>query len=114
MNVRKLTPADVAALIALRREAPHREPLAFAASPDDDDRGLSITFMRTALALEEEQAVFGCEERDTLVGMIGLIRPAERKQRHKTRLWGFYVQAPHRRRGAGRAPLGDPTSSESR
>jgi len=51
----------VAALIALRREALYREPLAFAASPDDD-RGLSITFMRTALAHEDEHAVFGCPE----------------------------------------------------
>jgi ribosomal protein S18 acetylase RimI-like enzyme len=104
MNVRTLTPDDAPALIALRREALHREPRAFAASPDDD-RGLSITFMRAALAREEEQAVFGCEESDILVGMIGLIRPPERKQSHKTRLWGLYVQAQHRRRGAGRALL---------
>lgn len=104
MNVRKLTPDDAPSLIALRREALHQAPLAFAASPDDD-RGLSITFMRAALAHEEEQAVFGCEESDTLVGMIGLIRPAEKKQRHKTRIWGFYVQAQHRRHRAGRALL---------
>jgi hypothetical protein len=62
-RVRKLVPDDAMALVALRREALEREPLAFAASPDDD-HGLSIELVRTALANDHEHVHAGAASGD--------------------------------------------------
>jgi hypothetical protein len=93
-GVRKLLPDDAEALVALRREALNREPLAFAASPDDD-RGLSPELVRSALANDREQAVFGHVEHDHFTGMVGLARLGEaRVPTYRTDLDGavtFYL-----------------------
>jgi GNAT superfamily N-acetyltransferase len=103
-RVRRLVADDAVALVALRREALEREPLAFAASPDDD-RGLSLEFVRTALANDREHVAFGHVEHDRLTGMVGLVRPGEAKHLHKARVWGMYVTPQARRRGIGRLLL---------
>lgn len=103
-SVRRLRPEDVASLVALRREALEGHPLAFGASADDD-RGLSLEFMRASLADSEEQAVFGCFEGDSLMGMVGVIRASRVKVRHKANLWGMYVSPHARQQGAGHALL---------
>jgi ribosomal protein S18 acetylase RimI-like enzyme len=103
-NVRRLRPEDLDSLRVLRQEALTNEPLAFGSSPADD-RMRSVEFVRGVLADELEQAVFGCFERDQLIGMIGVIRESGSKERHKARLWGAYVAPKARRMGAGRALL---------
>jgi ribosomal protein S18 acetylase RimI-like enzyme len=103
-GVRRLSVDDAAALMALRREALERHPLAFAASLEDDV-GLSPEFVRRSLADTDNQAVFGRFEGDELTGMIGLTRPRPVKQRHAGMIWGMYVSARTRGRGAGRALL---------
>ena len=102
--IRRLHPEDAASLVALRREALESHPLAFGASVDDD-RGLSLEFVRASLADSEEQAVFGCFEGENLIGMAGVIRSPRLKQRHKAILWGTYVSPHAREKGAGRALL---------
>lgn len=104
-NIRRLLPEDAAFLVALRREALESHPLAFGASIDDD-RGLSLEFVRTALADVEEQAVFGCFEEENLIGMAGVIRASKVKLRHKAHIWGMYVSTRARGKGTGRALLG--------
>src|SRR5438876_815981 len=103
-NIQRLRAEDTAALVVLRREALEREPLAFAAS-SEDDRGLSPEFVRTALADDQEQAVFGQFDGSVLTGMIGLIRMSKVKQRHKAGIWGMYVVPQARNKGIGRALL---------
>lgn len=78
--------------------------MAFGASVDDD-RGLSLEFVRASLADSREQAVFGCFEGENLRGMAGVIRSSRLKQRHKASLWGMYVSPQARGKGAGRALL---------
>jgi ribosomal protein S18 acetylase RimI-like enzyme len=104
MNTRRLVPADTADLIALRREALHLEPLAFAASPADDV-ALVPESVRGFLNQPDVQAVFGCFDDRTLVGMIGVFKLAKAKQQHKATIWGLYVQPRARRRGLARSLL---------
>ncbi len=101
-KIRRLHPRDAEFLVALRRQALESHPLAFAASVDDD-RGLSLDFVRTALADDQEQAVFGYCEGANLAGMVGLIRNSKFKRRHVALLWGMYVVPPARRKGVGGA-----------
>lgn len=103
-NIRKLRPEDATALVALRREALDNAPLAFSAS-STDDRGLSIEFVRSALADEDKQAVFGHFDGTSLTGMVGVIRAAAVKYRHKALIWGMYVTPRARTKGVGRMLL---------
>ena len=104
LNIRRLRPGDAPALVLLRREALERHPLAFGASIDDD-RGLSLDFVRTALADEHQQAVLGQFEGANLTGMVGVVRESKIKRRHTALIWGMYV-APHtREKGVGCALL---------
>ena len=104
LSVRRLRVEDAAALMSLRREALQADPLAFGASIEDDF-ALSPDFVRSSLADSEEGAVFGCFEGDDLRGMVGVARASKLKQRHTAIIWGMYVTARARNRGAGRALL---------
>ncbi|MGZ5094953.1 MAG: GNAT family N-acetyltransferase [Burkholderiales bacterium] len=64
-----------------------------------------IESVRSFLGSPDTQAVYGAFEGLTLAGMIGLVRAAKLKQRHKAMIWGMYVQPNHRREGLGRALL---------
>ncbi len=103
-TVRQLHPEDAPLLVELRREALHADPLSFGATPEED-RGLSLEFVQTALGDVDQQAVFGCFDGEDLVGMVGVVRTARIKQRHKAVIWGMYVTERARGRGAGRALL---------
>jgi ribosomal protein S18 acetylase RimI-like enzyme len=103
-TIRRLQADDANSLVALRREALESDPLAFGSSIDDD-RGLSLDFVRAAMADEHEQGVFGCFEGNHLVGMVGLLRGSKVKLRHTATVWGMYVAPRARKRGAGRALL---------
>lgn len=103
-SIRRLHPEDAASLVSLRREALESHPLAFGASTEDD-RGLSLEFMQTSLAVLEGQAVFGSFEGDGLTGMVGVVRASRVKIRHKAHIWGMYVSPRARGKGAGRALL---------
>ena len=99
-EVRRLRPEDAEAFIALRREALQNEPFAFSSSPEED-RALSIVFVREALA-SSTQAIFGGFA-DTLVASAGVYRDAQRKSAHKAHVWGVYVAPAHRRAGLARS-----------
>ena len=103
-GVRQLTPNDAARLVTLRREALDTDPLAFAASVEDD-RGLSLDLVSASLADTAEQAVFGYFDDERLGGMVGIARGSKVKQRHTATIWGMYVSPRARSSGAGRALL---------
>lgn len=102
--IRKLSAADAAAFVALRRVALETEPLAFGASAEDDV-GLVLESVRAFLGDHEAQAVFGLFDGADLVGSVGLIRASKVKQRHKGIVWGMYVRPRARNAGVGRALL---------
>ena len=109
LDVRRLGPDDARALVALRREALESEPLAFAASVEDD-RGLSLDFVRTALADDRGQAVFGHFHGADLAGMVGVIRDSKVKRRHTAMIWGMYVAPRPEARASGRRSSRRPSS----
>jgi RimJ/RimL family protein N-acetyltransferase len=105
VRVRALGPDDAPAWIALRREALSSSPFAFSASPQDD-RGLSLEFMRSSLTDAARSVVFGAFDGLSLVGSAGVVRFEELKFRHKALIWGVFVAPAVRRRGVGSALLG--------
>ena len=104
VDVRRLGVEDATALMSLRREALDTNPLAFAATIEDD-RGLDLDFVRSSLADVGEQAVFGRFDGEHLTGMVGIVRASKVKQRHAAIVWGMYVTPRARNQGAGRALL---------
>lgn len=104
MQVRLLEPDDVPDIIALRQQALLTSPLAFTASPEDD-RGLSLEFMRSSLANVASSAVFGAFDDEILVGMLGIVVSEKLKSRHKATIWGMFVIPQARGRGVGTALL---------
>jgi len=102
--VRRLGVEDADAVMSLRRKALLTDPLAFAASIEDD-HGLSPDLVRSSLADLAEQAVFAWFDGADLAGMVGVVRASKVKQRHAGIIWGMYVTPGARSRGAGRALL---------
>ena len=99
-TVRKLDQDDAEAWAVLRREALDAHPLAFGASVPDDPK-LLVELIRTRLASSEESTVFGAFIDVSLVGIVGILRNAGKKERHKALIWGMYVSAGNRRGGVG-------------
>ncbi len=98
LEIRPLSPDDADALIRLRREALESHPLAFWSSPEDD-KALSLDFVRESLADEREGVVLGVLSGAELVGMLGVARYTKRKRRHIAQIWDMYVAPRARRRG---------------
>lgn len=100
-----LSESDAMAFRTLRRERLQQEPYAFAESLEEHD---SISVETIAARLRHssgENFVVGAFEGDELVGMAGFSRSPRRKSRHKGTIWGVYVRASARGKGAGRALL---------
>ena len=104
VKIRRLEPADADTLMALRREALASEPLAFAASLDDD-RTLSPDLLRVSLADADSSAVIGAFDAGALVGMAGVVRMDKLKMRHRAMIWGMFVAPAARGHGVGAAIL---------
>lgn len=116
MSIRTLTPQYVHEFRELRLTALRESPAAFGSS-EEDERGRSLeeTARRLrpsaddfVLGAIDDGAENGAEEgadgvHEVLVGMVGLHRFANLKERHKAIMWGMYVRADSRRRGLGRA-----------
>jgi ribosomal protein S18 acetylase RimI-like enzyme len=102
-EIRLLTPEDAEGYLDHRRRALGDEPLAFAASPEDDVAS-SVDAVRDLLSRTPESVVFGAFS-ETLVGSIGIYRDRHLKAGHKAHIWGMYVEPASRRHGIGRALL---------
>jgi RimJ/RimL family protein N-acetyltransferase len=104
VSVRRLGPDDAPALQFLRREALEAHPLAFGAAPDED-RLRTLEGAAEALGTADGAAIYGAFEDGRLIGMAGLFREPRAKSRHMAIVWGMYVAASFRGRGAGRRLL---------
>jgi RimJ/RimL family protein N-acetyltransferase len=102
-TIRVLTPEDAEIYFEHRRAALVDEPLAFAASPEDDV-AFSVDAVRGLLARAPDSVVIGAFP-DTLVGSIGIIRDRHLKYAHKMHIVGMYVSPRWRKRGIGNALL---------
>lgn len=103
IEIRKLTPNDVEAYQALRREMLLDSPWAFLGSVGDDgaeDLGL----MRRRLS-DPENVILAVDRDggDALAAVAGVRRIGRLKMRHYASIWGVYTTPDARRRGYSRA-----------
>ncbi|CAG2129738.1 Mycothiol acetyltransferase [Cupriavidus yeoncheonensis] len=102
MELRLLSPADAAVFQALRLEGLVEAPEAFASSLDEE-KDLPIPVVAGRLAASDDGAVFGAFDGAALAGVVGVMREARAKHRHKAFIWGMYVAPAWRDRKLGRA-----------
>ncbi|MEC9373651.1 MAG: GNAT family N-acetyltransferase [Planctomycetota bacterium] len=103
--VRRLTPDDIHAYIAIRRAMLLNAPWAFGASPEDD-LGSNADEMSRALADAAEECILAVDHPtnpDELIAVAGVRRAPKLKSRHRAWIWGVYVHPDHRAKGLGRA-----------
>jgi hypothetical protein len=81
-HIRKLEPEDAESWAAVRWEALTNDPLAFGASPPATLEELAES-IRPRLTSSEVSIIFGAFDGPKLIGIVGIIREPERKERHK-------------------------------
>jgi GNAT superfamily N-acetyltransferase len=104
IQIRRLVPEDGPAYIALRRRGLVEQPMAFAASLEDDvtNRPADIG---SGLGADSMTVTFGGFDGETLVGCVTLGRERQLKRRHRAWLVGVFVAPEARRRGCARRLL---------
>jgi RimJ/RimL family protein N-acetyltransferase len=105
MHVRLLIEDDAEEFMRLRREALIEEPYAFGRAPDDPMPWPRESVGAHLRAVPEGNFVVGAFEGRQMVGQAGFVRYEGRKARHKGNIWGVYVTATARGKGAAKAML---------
>ena len=104
IQIRKLGSADAEAFQSLRLQALREDPIAFAASYEDE-RHTPLTTVAERLAPSDDRAIVGAFDRGALVGLAAWHREEMRKMHHKGFVWGVFVKDTHRGQGLGRRLL---------
>jgi ribosomal protein S18 acetylase RimI-like enzyme len=102
IRTRPLGAQDADAFWRLRLQALEQSPRAFGESAEEH-RAISMEVFRKRLAsASDENYVLGAFSRSELVGTVGFGRSTRRKQRHKARIWGVFVEEAYRGQGVAR------------
>ena len=91
-TLRRFTPADLEAYMAVRREGLTLDAGSFRVSPADDD-ALGAEAWRARLGRDY---VIGLEQNTRILGIGGFARISGTKTQHKGLIWGMYVRADSR------------------
>ena len=105
VDVRPLTPADVAAYRALRLRGLAEHPEAFTSSADEEAARPDDKLARRLAGdpARPHDAVFGAYVDGALAGLCGVEVDMRAKVRHKGHVFGLYVPAERAGAGLGRA-----------
>src|SRR5690348_10794466 len=104
MEIRRLTPADVAVYRALRLAGLREAPTAFAASYEEE-AAFPLSTYEGWLGAPPDRGTLGAFDGDALVGIVTLGRETRHKLAHKAHILGMYVHRDCRHRGIARALL---------
>ncbi|MCY1513010.1 Mycothiol acetyltransferase [compost metagenome] len=99
--VRRLVPADAAALRQLRLDALVETPESFGSSYEEEHT-LTLEDIRAWIAPVDDGAMFGVFDGEALAGIVGVARQRKLKTRHKAHIWSMYVAPAQRGRGLAR------------
>ena len=104
MEIRFLTAEDAEEWSRLRLEALQQDPAAFSSSVEEH-QALPLEEVTKRLSGNRDSFVVGAFEEGRLFGIAGFHRETGPKTRHKGRVWGVYVTAAQRGKGAGRSMM---------
>jgi RimJ/RimL family protein N-acetyltransferase len=105
MDIRLLTEHDAEEFVRLRLAAVTREPYASGRTPDNALPWPSERVASRLRAVPEGNFLVGAFAGRQLVGQVGFVRHEGRKERHQGHIWGMYVTAAARGKGAAKAML---------
>jgi ribosomal protein S18 acetylase RimI-like enzyme len=101
-SLRLLTKEDIGSFRRVRLLGLHESPTAFGASYAQEEK-LPLEELAKRLEGTADRWVIGAFSEQDLIGVIGFIREAGDKSRHKGFIWGMYVVPAFRGKGIGRA-----------
>ncbi|HWA11356.1 MAG TPA: GNAT family N-acetyltransferase [Opitutaceae bacterium] len=102
MAIRLLGKNDVSPYRRLRLQGLRESPTAFGSSHQQEGKQ-PLRFFEQRIVATPERWALGAFAGEKLVGVIGFVRDAGLKNRHKGFIWGMYVAPRFRRRGIGLA-----------
>lgn len=100
--IRQLTMDDFENYFSLRLEALQQHPTAYMSSYDQVKSSNGSEYQRILKDTSGNSVILGASIDGVLIGIIGLAKETKSHARHKSHIWGMYVNADHRKHGIGK------------